>query len=454
MINQETDFWEVKVLEALECHVSSSRQHAFLLALSGGMDSVALLLLLHQKGFSLKVAHVNYQLRGEESEGDEAFCRALCESLSLPIFVHRANPDLFKPGLSVQAVARDIRYSWFEELRVQEQCDFILTGHHRDDQAETIIMQALRRKAFKIFHPIAVKNGFVIRPFLGITRSEIKLWMEKRAYSWREDSSNAEDIYLRNKIRNHVIPELLQIQPSLNEHMEERVGLYLAQFRLIEKYILPKIPLILEEEEELKIIHLNKLIEIFETEACAVLAYLLDQWGESHSILNQIIRLMDSSTGKKVMGLTGIYFRDRENIVRRPYQQIPEEQPILPGTQTALFNGFKFSFSEFRPGKEFVPDKSPNVLTVDANRIQWPLLVRPWQPGDKMKPLGMEGTRKVSDILTGLKLSPSQRESAFVICSNEKVIFVQGYRIANKVRYRKDSRRLLEIRITQESLHE
>jgi tRNA(Ile)-lysidine synthase len=447
---QEMDSLEKGIVSALEEIVPDSLNQNFLVAVSGGMDSVALLRILSKNGYSLKVAHVNYQLRGEESDEDEEFCRKLCSDLSLPFFVHKADPELFKAGLSVQAVAREIRYQWFEELRKQENCAYILTGHHRDDQAETIIMQALRRKAFKIFSPIAKKNGFVIRPMLGVSRAEIKEWMVQHQFPWREDSSNAEDIYLRNKVRHRVIPELLQIQPSLNAHMEERVGLYQAQFKLLEKFILPQVSEFLNESDGQATIRLDKLNELFGAEAFAVLAYLLDHWGESHSILTQVLRLMDASTGRKVAGLSGIYFRDRENLVRVPFTQQPTEQIWVPGIQQGSFNGFSFSFREYKPGKDFVPNKSPQVLSMDASRVSWPLIIRPWQSGDRMKPLGMEGSRKVSDILTGIKLSAHQRESAFVITSNEKVIFVQGYRIANKIRIRKDTRRILEIRITQE----
>lgn len=451
MALQESVLWEQTVLQSLENLIPHSREQSYLLALSGGMDSVALLRLLHNHGFRLVVAHVNYGLRGEESDGDQEFCRQLCADLQLPFHDHAVESSAFRPGLSVQAVAREIRYTWFEELRTRLNLDYILTGHHRDDQAETVVMQALRRKAFKIFQPIAPLNGLVVRPLLGVTRAGIRNWMEEKAYTWREDSSNAEDIYLRNRVRHHIIPELLQVQPSLLDHMEERVTLYQAQYRLLEKYIQPRLPEFCSRDGEVQVIRVDRLQELFETEASAVLSWLLDQWGEPHSIQNQVIRLMGSGTGKKVVGLAGAYFRDRERILLTPIQAMPEEKWLVPGTESAGFNGFTLHFREFAAPRGFVPSRDPNILTMDASRVRWPLQIRTWQPGDKMKPLGMEGNRLVSDILTGLKLPPPVREKAFVLCSEGKILYVQEYRISNKVRYRKDSRRLLEIRIQRDS---
>jgi tRNA(Ile)-lysidine synthase len=446
---QVTEHWELEVLAGMEDLIPGIRSYSLLVALSGGMDSVALLRILIKNGFQVKVAHVNYGLRGEESDADEAFCEALCAELRVPFFVHRSGSEPFKPGLSVQAVAREIRYSWFEALCHQEHCDFVLTGHHRDDQAETIIMQALRRKAFKMYQPIARRNGNVVRPLLGVTRQEILQWMQQGGYAWREDSSNAEDIYLRNQVRNRLIPELLKIQPSLSDHMEERVVLYQAQYNLVERAILPHLTEIMEGEAEQQVLLLNNIVHLFGQDASAVLAYLLDRLGEPASVANQVIRLMASDTGKKVMGLKGIYYRDRDRIIHNPYQDMPQEVWILPGVSEVNYGNWKLSIREFRPSGNFIPEKTSDVLVMDASRLKWPLRIRPWAAGDKMKPLGMEGSRKVSDILTGLKLSPPVRESAFVISSDEKIIFVQGYRIANKVRYRKDTRRVLEIRITQ-----
>ena len=449
MNKQVTEQWELEVLAGLESLIPGIRSHSLLVALSGGMDSVALLRILVKHKFAVKVAHVNYGLRGEESDGDEAFCEALCTELHVPFFVHRSGADVFKPGLSIQAVAREIRYSWFEVLRQQEHCDFVLTGHHRDDQAETIIMQALRRKAFRMFQPIARLNGHVVRPLLGVTREEIRQWMEKGEYSWREDSSNAEDVYLRNQVRNRLIPELLKIQPSLSDHMEERVVLYQAQYNLLERAIVPHLGEIINGNEGNQTIYLQNILHLYGQDGSAVLAYLLDRLGEPASVGNQVTRLMTSDTGKKVMGLKGIYYRDRDRIIQSPYQDMPQEVWILPGISEVVYGKWKFSFREFRPSGNFIPEKSSEILVMDAARLKWPLRVRPWAPGDKMKPLGMEGSRKVSDILTGLKLPPPVRESAFVVSSDDKIIFVQGYRIANKVRYRKDTRRVLEIRITQ-----
>jgi tRNA(Ile)-lysidine synthase len=310
-------------------------------------------------------------------------------------------------------------------------------------------MQALRRKAFRMFQPIARLNGHVVRPLLGVTREEIRHWMEKGEYSWREDSSNAEDVYLRNQVRNRLIPELLKIQPSLSDHMEERVVLYQAQYNLLERAIVPHLGEIINGNEGNQTIYLQNILHLYGQDGSAVLAYLLDRLGEPASVGNQVIRLMTSDTGKKVLGLKGIYYRDRDRIIQSPYQDMPQEVWILPGISEVVYGKWKLSIREFRPSGNFIPEKSSEILVMDAARLKLPLRVRPWAPGDKMKPLGMEGSRKVSDILTGLKLPPPVRESAFVISSEDRIIFVQGYRIANKVRYRKDTRRVLEIRITQ-----
>lgn len=419
-----------------------------LVALSGGMDSVALLLFLKESGFNIEAAHVNFGLRGAESDGDALFCTELCAKHNIPIHLYRVEKNVFLPGESVQKRARIIRYEWFEQLRQQYGFHWIVTAHHQDDQAETLVMQGLRRKSFQLFLPIPEKNGIILRPFLRTPRIQIAQWMQQRGQAFRDDSTNFEDVYLRNQIRHHIILPMRRIQPSLGDHFEERARLYMGQIRLISRFVEEKLPQIVSAEGDARKIHLPSLHSVFETEADIVLRYILDTWGETFAIQEQVLRLFNSEVGKKVAGLSGIYYRDREYIRRVPQKNTPQEAFILPGTRSFTWNGFHFSLEEIKPPHNFQPETSSRVLTMDAKRVTWPLYLRIWEAGDKMKPFGLEGKRKVSDILAGMKMAPDIKQNAFVMCSADKIIYVQDYRIAAPVRYRKDTRKVLIIRIT------
>jgi len=421
-----------------------------LVAFSGGMDSVALLEIMHLNQWNPSATHVNFGLRGEESLTDAQFCRAFCEARNIPYFEKTVTPEEFKPGISVQMNARHIRYAWFEILRQTHNFDWILTAHHQDDQAETLVMQLLRRKNFEWFKSIPHMNVYLIRPLLDNSRKEIYTFVQEHSIPYREDSSNAEDVYLRNKIRHHIIPVMKEIQPSLIAHFEERMRLYNAQVSFAEMYIQEKLQGLLQVEGNTDCLDIEQLKQVMGVHAPAALHYLLGKWGENFAVTTQVIALLDSMPGKKVAGLSAWYFKDRQHI-RRVRDYVPqgreEETVLLPEVRTLQWKDFVLEISRLRNSKNIPPPDDPWILYMDADRLKWPLRIRVWNEGDKMKPLGLKGNKKVSDILTDMKMPSDKKQSAFVILSGDEIIYVQSYRIANRVRINPRTRSVVQIQI-------
>ena len=207
------------IQEFIESNKLFSKTDQLLVAVSGGIDSVVLLQSLHQLGYSLTIAHCNYQLRGEESDGDEAFVRKLAESLGVPIHViHFQTAEIAKQSNeSIQMVARRLRYDWFEQLMKQEGGNFVATAHHLNDSLETVLFNFTKGTGIAGLSGIPAKIGKVVRPLMGTTKAEILEFAEQEKLAWREDSSNDSTKYLRNRIRHKVLPVLKTINPNFEQ---------------------------------------------------------------------------------------------------------------------------------------------------------------------------------------------------------------------------------------------
>lgn len=190
-----------------------------LLATSGGIDSMVLLQLCHQLGLDIRVAHCNFQLRGDESYNDEAFVKSHCENLGILVFVNHFDTKEFAEmqKQSIQVVARNLRYEWFQTLLINNDYDYVLTAHHLDDSLETFLINFTRASGLDGLTGIPPQNGNIVRPLLAFSRNEIEAFAQENKLKWREDSSNASDKYLRNKLRHDVIPILKELNPSLLE---------------------------------------------------------------------------------------------------------------------------------------------------------------------------------------------------------------------------------------------
>jgi tRNA(Ile)-lysidine synthase len=419
-----------------------------LVGFSGGMDSTVLLHALHTMGLPVAAAHVNYTLRGEESEQDAVFCREFCAERQIPFHLYTVDAQDFLPGLSVQVNARNIRYAWFDQVCTQFHYKRILTGHHLDDQVETAVMQWLRRKQADIWHPIPEVNRNIFRPFLKIPRQRLDAYATENSIEYRHDSSNDEDAYLRNRIRNHIIPELKAVQPSLLSHMQERLSLYASQYTMASQWLDLQLKTCLQEEGDVMRIHVQKFDDAFGAQSEAALHMLMTRWHEPFGIVGEVLKIWNADSGKQVSGMHAQYIKDRGYLCKVPFRTSPEMGFIRPGDTELEWNHFRFSIRTFPYTPGYVPPDHPWVLTMDAARLKWPLKLRVRKTGDTMKPLGMQGNKKVSDILTDMKMPADQKQQAYVLESANAVIYVQDFRISSQVRLSKNTKHVVQIHIT------
>ena len=404
------------------------KKSKILLALSGGIDSICLADVLIKLGYNIEFAHCNFNLRGQESDDDQDFVKQL--SLKYKIPFHTISFDTLdyakKNKISVQMAARDQRYYWLEKIRININADFIAVAHNLDDNIETFFINIIRGSGIKGMLAIQNKYHFIVRPLMFSARNEIVAYVVSNDLKFREDSSNISDKYLRNNIRHNIIPLIKKINPSIGKTITKEISI-LTNINSIYKSVVDiVIKDFLETTErgfKIKIKKVNSLsplkpylYEIFSPYGFTDIGSIFDIL--AHSI-----------SGKKILSNTHALLFDREYIFIENIEKKNNEEFQV---SKDLFNIKKplkihFSFSE-----SIVINKEKNIACFDFDKLNFPLKIRQWKPGDKFCPLGMGSFKKVSDFFIDIKLDVFSKEKVFLMCSGMKIIWVIGYRIDDR----------------------
>ncbi len=422
-----------------------NRNHRLLLALSGGADSVCLFNLLLQGGYQFSIAHCNFNLRGDESNGDEQFVMALAKSKNIPFFTRSFDTKTIgsneKKG--IQEIARNIRYEWFFELMKEYAFDKLLTAHHLTDNVETMMINIMRGTGIKGLHGIPLNENNIARPLLFATRAEIENYLKSEGILYREDSSNSSDYYLRNKIRHFVLPELKKIQPDAELRFFDTAQKVKAYEEMALELIAKQWKGLSEKEGEIIRINIEKLNQI--ENKPSFLFYNIQQYGFA---LLQVAELLNSlQVGKRIYSPQYELIRERTCFLLQPikgeqvaFEILIEEkdQNVHYGNQTVVFHILKEGIQ---------PDFTlKNTLFLNADNLLFPLTLRIWQEGDKIKPLGMVGMKKISDILTDKKIDNSTRSSCLVLQQyNNELVALIPYVIHNDYRISPNTTKILSI---------
>ncbi len=391
-----------------------------LVAVSGGLDSVLLLYLLHEMPFQIEVAHVNFQLRGEESDGDERFVRKLCARYGVPVYVKQVSAKEYAKNkrLGIQEAAREIRYAWFEELRLQKGLDYLAVGHHQNDVLETMLINIGRGTGIRGLRSIQPKKGSLIRPLLCFDRKTLEQLSEQLQLNYREDSSNASDDYLRNQIRHHVIPALLECREDWVKQAQITTRNLRETEELVDELMAEKRKSIIEVEGELLMLKVDEV----KGKSRGFIFELFREFGDFN--FDEVQQLCAGDTGRMIESGTHQLLRDRDYLLlRKKLESRSQKWEIHENTQVAgdieLVSDFQFDVQLFETNDHCV---------IPANQLQFPLTLRSWKPGDWFVPFGMKGRKLVSDYLTDLKLSKFDKEKVQVLCSGEDVVWLVGYR--------------------------
>lgn len=426
-------------------HVSP--QAPILIGISGGPDSVWLAYALHQLGYIIGLAHVNYHLRGEDSDRDEALVRSYAEQWSVPLFVYHATWEHNPAKNNLQQAARDIRYQFFEEISTQHGYPHVATAHHQDDQVESMIMSLFGGGDEQIITAIPATRGPFIRPLLSCTKADIYTALESAKLAFREDQTNAEAIYTRNHVRLTVLPFLDQTMPGFRQILIRKLGWQQQKEAVLQSYLKKTLAQVIAHDGEGEGIQYAKLSALSATDQLPLLLQLLlDQWQIYGPIRREIYELASATTGKFIPYRHHLIRRTREGLFRypAPVEPLPEsvEIDLKAGAQQVIWFSYHL---HIQPDYQGEIAYTPDVLFLDQAYIQGTLTIRSWMQGDQMIPLGMKGHKKLSDIFIDEKFTPYQKATVPVLVDQHQIVGVGAFRVAEGVKIRPTTTQIVRI---------
>lgn len=399
-----------------------------LVALSGGADSVALLRVLLELGYPCEVAHCNFHLRGEESDRDERFVRDLCQRFNITLHVAHFQTEKIseEKHISIEMAARELRYEWFEKLRLETGAAYICVAHHRDDSVETFLLNLLRGAGIQGLRGIHPKNGHIVRPLLEVTREEITDYLQHLSQDYVTDSTNLQTEYLRNKVRLELLPLMQTINPAASDRIAQTANYLNDAFLYYERGIQEGKERVLTPEG-ISIAALKR-----EPSPACLLHEILSPLGFNSAQEAEILQSLEAQSGKTFMAEKYQVVKDRDMLLISRL-----EAPVEP----------HLSYEEKLRTPEFVIPKDKHTACLDADKITAPLTLRLTQTGDAFIPFGMKGRKLVSDYLTDRKYSLVQKQRQWVLCAGDDILWLVGERIDHRYRVTEQTRNLLLIHL-------
>jgi len=420
-----------------------------LLAVSGGLDSMVMTDLCHKAGYRFGIAHCNFQLRGDESNKDERFVESVASRYDVPFYSTRFCTTEFAEirKISIQMAARELRYAWFEEIRHQGGFDLIATAHHQDDQVETFFINLLRSTGLAGLHGIPVKSGKIVRPLLFTTREEIVSFAMNNHITFREDSSNSQQNYTRNKIRHQLIPPLASIEPDYKRKINATIERIQGIESILKPLVKEKRNKLIREEEGKWIIEIDKLRKLDPLQPW--MYEILSPFWFNEATIKDIIRSLDNESGKSFFSPSYRIIKDRNQLIITSHGEADHGEPsntVLIEEETDHINTpIPLSLSTVIRGTNFQISHDKNRATLDKKKLTFPLILRHWQPGDYFYPYGMNKRKKLSDFFIDEKVSIPNKESCWLLCSGDQIVWVIGHRIDNRFKISNRTKNLLVV---------
>jgi tRNA(Ile)-lysidine synthase len=423
-----------------------------LLAVSGGIDSMVMADLFLRAGYEFGIAHCNFSLRGKESDKDEELVRNYAESNKLPFFSIRFDTKVYakKNRISVQMAARDLRYEWFEEIRSENKYDYISVAHNLNDNIETLIINLTRGTGLTGLTGMRIVSNRIIRPLLFATRQEIKDYCNKNHITYREDKSNAETKYTRNKIRHLVIPVLKEINPSIETTLNETAGRFSGINEIVTEYIEELRGKISEQAEGNIKFNIGLLKAHIHNKT--VLYELFKPYGIANVQLNDLLKVIKGKTGGQIFTDSHRIIKNRKEIIISDEETRKEisfyintisDFKKVPGIEHAWYSDINDKF-------EILTD--PAAACIDSERLLFPLIIRKWKTGDYFYPIGMKQKKKLSDFFIDRKYSILEKENKLILESDGKIVWIIGDRIDNRFKITRLTKKALIIKSTKKAL--
>lgn len=440
-------------------HRLFNKTDRILVAVSGGIDSMVLTDLLHRHGFSFGIAHVNFALRGAESEADATFVENRAAHYGVPFHLTRfeTEAEAARQGESIQVTARQLRYAWFEDVRQTHGYVAVATAHQADDVLETMLLNLARGTGLTGLTGIPIQTEQkVVRPLWFASREQVEAYARQQSLPWREDASNATDKYARNRIRHQVVPVLKTINPGLLAQLPRTAGYLRAADTIVQESMDASWAAITQPTETGLAIDLGALRTL--SEPLFRLGEWLRPYGFSAQAVQQFWQSVDAGGGKSVKNGQAIRSAMHRLVHERGTawllrQEGPSPQPVLvtewPQQPIGLSGAGYVTVDRFERATWSGSFKTPpTTVLCDADRLGFPWTFRHWQPGDRLRPLGMAGSQLVSDLLTNAKIPAPQRPSVWVLEAGGELIWVVGVRVAHRSRITEQTEHIVRLSLT------
>ncbi len=435
--------FELRVQHYISTHHLLRREGVVLVALSGGADSVALLLMLRAMGFEVRALHCNFHLRGEESDRDEAFVTALCHTNNVPLDItHFATADYAQAhGISIEMAARNLRYEWFASMLTHHKAQAIAVAHHTDDQAETLLLNLTRGTGLRGLCGMSPRHGSIVRPLLCLTRADITSYLAETGQTYVTDSTNLEREAQRNVLRLDVMPQLQTINPQAHTHMAHTADILRQSLYYYKLGIQQALREIDATEAHLPI---RPLL------ASPHPALLLHEWlnGRGYNAQQEadILAHAEAPSGAIYESPTHRLLRDRTAFICLPHEAFAPVDVVLPlEVTTTVASGVTLRTS-LHDASEDLP-RGPQYAWIDADLITAPLRIRRTRQGDTFHPFGMRGTKLVSDFLTNLKVSLFDKQLQLLVEHHGDILWLIGRRSDHRYRVTPTTHRILLIEL-------
>lgn len=459
-------------IEELRRLIGDTRSASFLLAVSGGMDSMCMAdMFLNEVGAdSFAVAHCNFHLRGAESDGDEALVKAWADSNG--VRMHRVDFDTVtyarEQGQSIEMAARELRYGWFGQLCDEFGYDVVVVAHNANDNAETLMLNLLRGTGLNGLHGMATVSGNIFRPLLEVTRKQIEGYVLAHRVPYRDDSTNFESEYKRNKIRNEVFPVFEKVNPSFVKTLNREIGYFAEAGSIVEDWCRAQMPNVVSYPESSPC-HPERSAGSVSISIPSLLStknwryllyYILQSYGFNSSTLEALEALLESDrtvSGKCFESSTHTLRTERDKMIvlRNVIHDVIGDLSIAvhdPGIYT--LNGVRWQVKVVERTPDFILKQSVGTIIMDADKMSFPFVCRGWRQGDWFVPFGLKGRKKVSDFFADLKFTQAQKSRTLMIADcgensaeNQRIAGVLGYRIDDRYKVDASTKNIIVISI-------